>query len=140
MSEYLYPTTKGRLGLAACLAYMAALIFFPFWAPGLYPPLSQEPLVAKDQILNRSFHFAVLVTLVSIPPAVLIGWLHLNAIKNQRWPSLAGYVPFRVKVRQIKGTKLAWLSLIVFQSMLVLGVASAWMHHLNQRQFLAVVQ
>ena len=130
MSDYLYPTTKGRIGLIVCLTYIIVGASIPHWLPGVYSPVSDDPALATEQILSRSFQLAILITLVSIPPAALVGWGHFNALETRTWPSLGNYIPFKVKVRKLQNTKEVWISLIVFEALFITGITLAWAHHI----------
>lgn len=140
MSNCLQPTTRGRVAFLISLGFLFFLFSVTSWAPALYPPISNDPLVAKEQLLSRAFHLAIFQTISSIPPALLVLWLHQNALRTNTWPSLGDYVPFRVKVRQLKNSKLPWLFLLVFESILAVGIALIWIYYFMQHQFLSVIQ
>lgn len=133
MDKYLQPTVKGRLALLVVVLYCLAWALLPSWTYQSWLA-GDDTLAAVDALL----YLALFQTLISVLPAVLMAWLFVRSIRAGWWPNLGGYVPFRVKIREIKHP---WLYCFVLPLLslfpLVFPVAAAWFDYFRIRQFLA---
>lgn len=114
---------------------------FLFWAgtniPDLYPPLSDDPSLAVEQILKRVEHSAWFATLANVPLALAVGWACANSLKTRKWPALGHYVPFKLKVRTLNSTWRIWLLLGVVEANFILVAVMAWWHYYKVREMWA---
>jgi len=133
MTRYVEPTLRTRQLFFLAVISLGGLLLASSRLDDILPPFSSEPLAALDQMLGRSLVAATLSTIYYALFSVVAIHYTRRAVESRQWPPNGMTVPFRLKVKEIKNPRNAWMFLAIILFMFTAQATIPWFGYAKQR-------